>query len=136
MPSAKASSPPLQSIRLMLIVGVLMFGAVILFVHGQPTWKQGTLPPAVCYALVAYCVVALSVARAMSSRVSREADPQRRTSLLVIGWAVGEAAALGGAVIFFITGQGQWYLLGLLAMAGSFVLLRPGSDLDPANGRR
>ena len=124
MAIAKPSAQPIQVIRLALIAGVLMFGAVILLVHGQPSWKPGTFPPAVGYALVAYAFVAVSIARAMKGRVLREPDPQRRASLLIAGWAVGEAAGLFGGVIFLVTGQGQWYLLGLLAMASSFALLR------------
>jgi len=124
MTTANQSPQPIQLIRLALIAGVLMFGAVILFVHGQPSWKPGILPPAVGYVLLAYAFAAVSVARVMRGRVLRESDPQRRISLLITGWAVGEAAGLFGGVMFFVTGQGQWYLLGLLAMASSFALLR------------
>ena len=113
---AKPSPQPVQLIRLALIAGVLMFGAVTLFVHRQPTWTPGMLPSAVGYALLAYAIIAVAIARAMRGRVLREADPGRRASLLITGWAVGEVAGLFGAVIFFLTGQGQWYLLGLLAM--------------------
>jgi len=123
MPLAKASPQPVQLIRLALITGVLMFGAVMLFVHRQPSWKPGVLPSAIGYALLAYAIVAVLVARAMRGRVLREPEPQRRASLLLIGWAVGEGAALLGAVIFFVTGQGQWYLLGLLAMLTVFAFL-------------
>jgi len=123
MPLAKPSPQPVQLIRLALITGVLMFGAVMLFVHRQPSWKPGVLPSAIGYALLAYAIVAVLVARAMRGRVLREPEPQRRASLLLIGWAVGEGAALLGAVIFFVTGQGQWYLLGLLAMLTVFAFL-------------
>jgi hypothetical protein len=124
MTTAKQSPQQIQLIRLSLMGSVLMFGAVILFVHRQPSWKPQTLPPAVGYALVAYAIVAVLIARAMRGRVLREPDPQRRASLLLKGWAVGDAAGLAGGVIFMLTGQGQWYLLGLLATAISFALLR------------
>lgn len=121
-----ASQPPqpVQFIRMALIAGVLMFGGAILFVHSQASWKPALLPPAIGYAQAACAVVGVLFARAMRGRVLAEADPQRRLSLLVTGWAVGEGAALFGGAIFFITGQSQWYLLGLLAMAGAFLLLR------------
>jgi hypothetical protein len=54
--------------------------------------------------------------------------------LIVVGWAVGEGAALIGAVIFYITGQRQWYGLGLLAMASSSALLSPGAASPTASG--
>jgi uncharacterized membrane protein len=127
MPSANPRPQPLQLIRLFMMTGVLLFGAVVLFVHRQPNWKQGAVPTAVVYALVAYTILAVSIAAVLKGRVGRERDPQRRATLLLVGWAVGESAALIGVVIFNITGKGQWYGLGLLAMASSFVMLSPGA---------
>ena len=109
-----------------------MFGAVVLVVHRQPNWKPGVLPDAVDYALVACAILAVSVAAVLKGRVGREPDPQRRATLLIAGWAVGEGAALIGAIIFFITGQAQWYGLGLLAMVSAFAMLSPGAALATA----
>lgn len=116
MPSANAPRQPVQLIRLGLLAGVLLFGVVIVFVHRQPNWTPGTLPSALGYALLAYAIAIIPIAMALRPRIMREADPGRRATLLLIGWAVGEAAGLVGAVIFYVTGQGQGYLLGLLAM--------------------
>lgn len=132
MPPANSRPQSLQLIRLSLMAGVLLFGAVIVFVHRQPTWKPGALPPAIGYALVAYTIVAVSIAVLLKGRVGRERDPERRASLLVAGWAVGEGAGLFGAVIFFITGQGQWYALGLLAMVCAFAVLPPDATSPSA----
>jgi len=44
------------------MTGVLLFGAVVLFVHRQPNWKPGALPIAVSYALVPYAILAVSIA--------------------------------------------------------------------------
>jgi len=127
MPAAKSPSQSLQLIRLSLMAGVLMFGAVTVIVHRQPSWKPEALPIALVYALVAFTIVAVSVAAVLKGRVARESDPERRAGLLIIGWAVGEGAGLLGAVIFYLTGQGEWYALGLLAMASAFVLLPAGA---------
>lgn len=133
MSPANSRPQSLQLIRLSLMAGVLMFGAVAVFVHGQPTWRPGTLPEVVRYALVAYAMVAVSVAVLLKRRIAREPDRERRAALLVIGWAIGEAAGLLGAVIFFFTSEGQWYALGLLVMLCAFVLLPP--DATPVAGR-
>ena len=109
-----------------------MFGAVVLVVHRQPNWKPGALPTAVLYALVAYAILAVAIAVVLKGRVGRERDPQRRGPLLLIGWVVGESAALIGVVIFYITGQAQWYGLGLLAMVSAFAILSPGAALPTA----
>lgn len=133
MAPANPRPQPLQLIRLFLMTGVLLFGAVVLFVHRQPNWKPGVLPIAVLYVLVAYSILAVSIAAVLKGRVGRERDPQRRASLLLVGWAVGEGAALIGVVIFYITGLAQWYGLGLLAMVSSFAMLSPGAA-SPAAG--
>lgn len=113
----------MKLIRLALIAGVVMFGAVILFVHRQPSWKPGTLPPAIGYALLVYAIVALAIARVVRGRILSEGNPAHRASLLMNGWAVAEGAGLLGGVIFFVTGQGQWYLIGLVAMLCAFAML-------------
>lgn len=116
------------------MTGVLLFGVVVLFVHRQPNWKPGVLPIAVLYALVAYSILAVSIAAVLKGRVGRERDQQRRASMLLVGWAVGEGPALLGVVIFYITGQVQWYGYGLLAMVSSFVMLLPGAASATADG--
>ncbi|MES2357441.1 MAG: hypothetical protein V4529_03775 [Gemmatimonadota bacterium] len=132
MASANPRPQPLQLIRLFLMAGVLMFGAVILVVHRQPNWTPGTLPDAADYALVADAILAVSIAAVLKGRVRREPDQQRRASMLLVGWAVGESAALFGAVIFYVTGQIQWYGLGLLAMVSAFVMLSPSAAAPTA----
>jgi hypothetical protein len=114
---------PIQFIRFALIAGVLMFGAVILFVHTQPSWRPVVLPRALGYAQAGCAVLGVLLARAMRGRVSAESNPQRQVSLLVTGWSLGEAAALFGGALFFITGESQWYLLGLVGLAGAFMSL-------------
>lgn len=132
MNAASARPQSLQLIRLALMAGVLLFGAVILIVHRQPSWTPRPLPSAMDYALIACAIGAVSVAVLLKGRVTRESDPERRASLLIVGWSLGESAGLFGAVIFFITGQGQWYAFGLLAMACAFVLLPIGTRPDAA----
>lgn len=124
---ANARPQSLQLIRLSLFAGVLMFGAVTLVVHRQPSWKPGVFPPMLGYVLVAYAIVAVSITLLLKGRVERESDPERRAAFLVAGWALGEGAGLFGAVLFYLSGQGQWYVFGLLTMVCAFVLLRPGT---------
>ena len=134
MPPANPRPQPLQLIRLFLLTAVLLFGAVVLFVHRQPNWKPGVLPIAVSYAVVPYAILAVWIAAVLKGRVRQEPDPQRRASLLVIGWALGEGAALIGLIIFYVTGQAQWYGFGLLAMVISFALLSPSAASPTADG--
>ena len=132
MAPANPRLQPLQQIRLVLLVGVLIFGAVVLLVHRQPNWKPGAIPNVLPYALVAYSILAVFIATVLKGRVGREPDPQRRGPLLIMGWAVGESAALFGVMIFYINGQAQWYGLGLLAMVSALAILSPGAALPIA----
>lgn len=122
---AKQPPQPIQLIRFALAAGVLLFGAVTVFVHTQPNWKAVALPAAANYAVIAMAFIAVAVAGTLRARVARETIPQRKFSLLLTGWSVGEVAGLCGAVIFFVTGQSEWFLVGLLGMAVSFMMLRP-----------
>jgi hypothetical protein len=109
-----------------------MFGAVVLVVHRQPNWKPGAVPNALPYALVAYSSLVVFIATVLKGRVGREPDRQRRGPLLIMGWAVGESAALFGVMIFYVTDQAQWYGLGLLAMVSALAILSPGAALATA----
>jgi len=123
MARAKAPTPPIQLIRLSLVTGVLLFGVVIVIVHRQPGWTPTALPSALGVGLLAYAFFAIAVVSVMRRRIARESDPQRRGSLVLAASAVAEAAGLFGGVLFLLTGQSQWYLIGLATMAISFALL-------------
>jgi hypothetical protein len=115
---------PLAMIRFALAMGVLMFGAVIVFVHRQPTWSPATsLPAALRYAQVAVAIASVGVAFVLRGRAAAEMDMAKRNSLVLTGWSVAEGAALLGGVIFFLTPEWQWYALGLVAMLATFRLL-------------
>lgn len=132
MPPANSSRQSLQLIRLSFIAGVLIFGGVVTFVH-RPGRAPGAIPAAVEYALIAYAILVVSVAVILKGRVGRTAEPERRAALLIIGWAIGESAALFGGVILSLTGQVQWYALGFLAMVCTFALLPIGAAM-PTGG--
>ena len=59
---------------------------------------------------------------AMRGRVARAPDGLERNSGLIQLWAIGEAPALFGGVLFLLTNEPQWYGLGLLVMLTTFVL--------------
>lgn len=123
MPSANSTPQSLQVMRLSLLAGVLMLGGFFLYAHGRPSWEPAVVAPAIQYAMIAFTILAVSVAVLLKGRVGRESDPGRRAGLLIAGWSVCEAAGLFGAVIFYYSGQWQLYALGLLAMVCSFALL-------------
>lgn len=127
-PSIQSRRPPppdssLAVIRIALLVGVLMFGAVTYYVQRGADWESAapdvlnTLYTVMLAALV-LAVVFLLVLRA---RLGRRSDAGDR-SLLVVAWAIGESSALFGGVYYFLSGNAQWFIIGLFVMLASFIL--------------
>jgi hypothetical protein len=120
---------PLALLRMGLWSGVVLFGVVIWILHRQPGWTPHTMAMPVKYVQALMSVLAVAIALAMRGRTNRETNDAQRNSRLLTLWAVGEAPALLGGVIFFVTGEPQSYVLGLFAMLTTLMLLpiaRPG----------
>ncbi len=114
---------PSAVIRAALWLGVLAFGAVIWFVHQRGLFPTKPQPAAMMAAQAALCVLAVVIAFARRGRAISAPDlPTRATSTIQL-WAIGEGAALFGGVIFLLSGDAQWYGLGLLSMLTVFVLV-------------
>ena len=106
-----------------LWLGVLTFGLVIFFIHRAGTFPIRPQPMALRYASAAFSVVAVAVVLALRGEPRRMEDgPERNTKVLTL-WAIGEGAALFGAVLYLLTNEAQWYGLGLLSMLTAFVLV-------------
>jgi hypothetical protein len=44
------------------------------------------------------------------------ASPERRATLSVIAWALGEATAIYGGLFWMLLGDSQWYLYGVACL--------------------
>ncbi|HEX6048412.1 MAG TPA: hypothetical protein VFZ21_04065 [Gemmatimonadaceae bacterium] len=119
-PSANATRT-LGIIRIALLVGVLAFGAVVWFLRrsdeapfavdprglrlaGQAVWAAATLG-----------TLGLFLAAA---RVS----PERRATLSVIAWALGESTAIYGGLFWMLLGDPQWYLYGVACLVLTYLI--------------
>lgn len=126
-PRVRPNAPPpvstLAIIRIALLVGVLMFGAVTYTVQRGDTWQAAgaELLATLRVALLATWVVAVVLLLVLRARLARLAEVAGR-SVLIIAWAVGEGAALFGGVYYFLSGDPQWFLIGLFVMLASFIL--------------
>ena len=102
-------------IRIALLVGVLALGAIVwhlrrsgdtgylvnprtLRVAGQAVWGSMTLGTLALFLLAG------------------RAAPERRGSLSVIAWALGEATAIYGGLFWMMLGDRQWYLYGVACL--------------------
>jgi hypothetical protein len=53
---------------------------------------------------------------------SRAVDEKQRSTLMIVGWAMGEGVALAGGVYYFITNDPRYYVTGILVLLASFML--------------
>jgi hypothetical protein len=110
--TAPGSARTLGLIRIALLVGVLAFGGIVwhlrrsgdtgylvnprsLRVAGQAVWASMTLGTLALFLLAG------------------RATPERRGSLSVIAWALGEATAIYGGLFWLLLGDSHWYLYGV-----------------------
>jgi hypothetical protein len=122
-PSAAPPASTLAVIRIALLVGVLMFGAVTYMVQRGDTWQAAgpDLLDTLRVALLATWVVAVLLLLVLRARLTRLTEVAGR-SVLIIAWAVGEGAALFGGVYYFLSGNPEWFIIGLFVMLASFIL--------------
>ncbi|HEX8690942.1 MAG TPA: hypothetical protein VF746_00770 [Longimicrobium sp.] len=127
-PTANAAT--LFIIRLSLLAGVAMFGAVTWFLYSRG--RQPSAPDPVLDWVVIGVWAAVAVGLMLMSRRYRAA-PRRtdRVTLAIIGWAFGEAAAMFGGVHYFITGNPLRYGYGLLIFCIALMLFPIPRDEDP-----
>lgn len=122
---SKGAAPPsvLAVIRIALLAGVLAFGAVVYFLQRGEGWTPAdpdstSVVRTAMFAVWAGAAVLLIVLRL---RLSGLSDSARRT-MLIVAWAIGEGAALIGGAYYMLSGEPQWFIIGLFIMLASFIL--------------
>jgi hypothetical protein len=117
-------SATLRIIRIALLSGVLMFGGIAYYLTQQ---QGGGLGPENADTLQIINIVMLIGAAIgilfVQRRHAAEREPQKRTTLNITAWAMGEATALFGGVHFMLVGNPIPFLVGLVMMIASFVLV-------------
>jgi hypothetical protein len=102
-------------IRIALLVGVLAFGGIVWFVRrsGEPSY--GVDPRGLRLAGQAVWALATLGTLGMFLAAGRVA-PERRPTLSVIAWALGESTAIYGGLFWMLLGDPQWYLYGVACL--------------------
>ena len=117
------SDATMAIIRISLLMGVLLFGAVSWFLHRDPSRERADPESlaALRRAMLAVWVLAIAAILALRPRLGRVTGEARRSFLLIV-WAIGEGAALIGGVHYFLGGDPLSFLGGLVVMLGAFLL--------------
>ena len=107
----------LALIRIALVLGVLVFGAVVWYLHSrEPAGAASDVDPR-ALRVAGQVVWGVAIVGVLTLfLLSRKAPPERRPILSVAAWAMGEATALYGGVLWLLLGESQWYLYGLVCL--------------------
>jgi hypothetical protein len=112
-------------IRIALMTGVFLFAAIAFFgprFGVAPAVNIGDAGGSLRYVLWAFVASAIVGSTLLQTRISA-APPAKQPTYLIIGWALGEAAALFG-IVQYMAGAGTASMgLGLMAFVFTLVML-------------
>jgi hypothetical protein len=125
MNGASATPAALRVIRLALLAGVVMFGSVVYYLtrEGPVSDVPNEATRSLSFALMGLAAASLAALFVVRSIRDRAASYDRRSALTVVGWAVGEAPALLGGVVYLLTASPLPYLTGLSVLIASFLMI-------------
>lgn len=105
----------LRVIRGALLAGIVIFGSVAWYVTQEGPVASVTADATRYLSMVLIGLSAASIGVVLVVRSLRERAEgiERRSTLTVVGWAMGEAPALLGGVIYLMTASAFPYLTGL-----------------------
>ncbi len=112
-------------IRIALMTGVFLFAAIAFFGPRfgiAPDVSLGDAAGALRYVLWAFVATAVVGSLLLKTRVSA-APLAKQSGFLIIGWALGEMAALFGVVLYMGTAGTASLGLGLMAFVFTLVML-------------
>lgn len=112
-------------IRIGLMAGVFLFAAIT--VYRRSTGDDSMPVDAGNLEVLRYLLWAAVAVTAVTMLILKPrveaAEPKKKGQLIIIGWAVGEGAALLGTVIHFAGGPFASLAIGLLAFVYALILL-------------
>ena len=118
----------LRIIRIALLSGVLLFGAVVAYL----TQSGGLTPDPESAATLRLVFLPLALgtfAGILAVRTAQaRAEKQRQGTFSIIGWALGEGVALFGGVAWMVAGEMLLYLTGLGLMILALLLVPIPAD--------
>ena len=129
---------PAIVIRITMVTGVLLFGAVTWFLRRSGSAPEPLTPESARTLLwmgrvawgsaLAGCIVIFAL-------MQRNPASSRNQLFSIVAWALGELVALYGGVVWFLTGMTQWYVSGLVFLVLA-LLAFPGAGGGRRSARR
>jgi predicted MFS family arabinose efflux permease len=125
-----------HAIRLALLTGVLLFGAVSWYVNRSATAPRIDVAANAPFRIAFYAVLLGSIAGVYIVRGmrARAAGFAQRINLTIVAWAIAEGAALFGGVIYLLTQDPVPYLCGLILFVGALATVGIPEDDRVRNG--
>ena len=109
-------------IRASLLTGVLIFGGITYYIHSQSPPPSTVDPASIRWPVLGAWGMITAALLLLGMRYRRPAPHSQRVTMAVVGWALGEAAALAGGVDYFLTGIPDRYGFGLLIFVIALVM--------------
>ena len=112
-----------------LATGVLLFGALVYYMQRQGTWTpmaDDRTEPMRIIAMLG-CLVAAAGLYLLRRHAATHPATAGYAQRNIIGWSIGEVAALLGGTYFYMSGDPTWYFVGVLVFVGAILLfpIRP-----------
>jgi FtsH-binding integral membrane protein len=118
-------------IRASFLTAVLIFGAITYYIHSQSPPTSTVDPQTLTWIVLGLWGVITASLVVLSRRVRQPAPYARRATLSIVGWALGEMAALLGGLHYFLTGSPDRYGVGLLIFVIALVMFPIPRDEGP-----
>jgi hypothetical protein len=123
LPSGRSGPAQLGIVRMAMLGGVLLFGAVTWFLHRRPGYVplggmdglRPFLPLIMVIAALGVIGIRWYLSRVRSDETVRNAQ--------LGAWTLGETAALSGGVYYFTNDDPRYYIVGLFVMLASFIIV-------------
>ena len=119
-----AGPAQLAIIRIAMLLGVLLFGAVAWMRHRHGIDADTTADPSILR-LVGGAILVISIASiiVIRTRLDSAREAGMRVTLATLGWASGEMAGVFGAAYWFLVGDPRLFFVGLVVLLASFMLI-------------
>lgn len=118
-----ASPGLMRMIRIMLLTGVIMLGAIVTIQLGNGRETDAEMAGPMQMANIAVLVGAAAGVLIVQRKHAATRDTKQRNTWNIVAWALGEFAAMFGAVHYLMVGSPIPYLVGLGMLLASFALV-------------